>query len=361
LSQGQAIVQYDAVVVGGGPAGCAAAIGLVRAGASVLLLERSQSPADKPGEVIDASIRSSLAALGVEGCLVELGSLTLAGRLVEWGDVSGADVADLLNPLGPGSLVRRSDFERGLLGAARTLGVTVVTGTHSVVAAPVGTAWQIGYGNGGAQNCAATPLIVEATGRGPGVVGSGRRRRLDNLVALMAYVPAQPNVHDQRLIVEAAEDGWWYGALLPNRQVVVALMTDARSLPRGVSARRAWWTARLCATRHIRGLVPAEENRFVLRGFPADSSIRETLSGPGWVALGEAAAAYDPLTGCGVALAVTKGAALVRLVANFDFSDAIAAYVAAERDTFAGYAAERALVYSQAAHRFTTQFWAGFG
>jgi flavin-dependent dehydrogenase len=353
-------VQYDAVVVGGGPAGCAAAIGLVRAGASVLLLERSRSPADKPGEVIDASIRSSFATLGVEDGLVELGSLTLAGRLVEWGDVGGADVADLLNPLGPGSLVRRSDFERRLLGAARSSGVTVVTGSHSVLAAPVRSTWQIGYMNGGAQNCAATPFLVEATGRGPGVVGSGRRRRLDTLVALMAYVPAQPNVRDQRLIVEAAEDGWWYGALLPDRRVVAALMTDARSLPRGVSARRVWWAARLRATRHIRELVPAEENSFFLRGFPADSSIRQTLSGPGWVAIGEAAAAYDPLTGWGVALAVTKGAALARLVANFDFLHAIAAYVAAERDTFADYAAKRSHIYRQAAQRFTTQFWTDF-
>jgi flavin-dependent dehydrogenase len=354
-------VRHDAVIVGGGPAGCAAAIGLVRAGARVLLLERSQSPANKPGEAIDASIRPSLAALGLDGGLTEFGSLTLAGRLVDWGDAGHADVADVLNPLGHGCIVRRPDFERWLLGAVRSSGVTVIAGTRNVVATREGTAWHIGYQSDEARNCVKTPLLIEATGRGPGVLGSGRRQRLDHLVALVTYVPAQPDIRDQRLVVEAAEDGWWYGALLPGRQVVVALMTDARFLPRGSSARRVWWSVRLRATRHISGLVPAGENRFALRGFPADSSIRETLSGSGWVALGDAAAAYDPLTGRGIAMAVTKGAALARLVANDDHSNAIAEYVAAERDTFASYAAERTHIYSQAAHRFTTPFWTRFG
>ena len=122
----------------------------------------------------------------------------------------------------------------------------------------------------------------------------------------------------------------------------------------------AWWRARVRATKWVSRLIQAGQHLHTPRGFSADSSIRQTLSGPGWVALGEAAAAYDPLTGRGVALALTKGAALARLIASEDISAAIATYVAAEREMFAGYATERAHIYSQAAHRFTTPFWASF-
>ena len=137
--------RYHAIIVGGGPAGCAAAIGLVRAGARVLLLERSVRPADKPGEIIDASIRSSCRALGLDDHLFEANSLVLAGRLIDWRGEGEADMAGMLNPLGDGCIVRRSDFERQLLAAARSSGVAVVTGTHGAEARREGAAWHVGY------------------------------------------------------------------------------------------------------------------------------------------------------------------------------------------------------------------------
>src|SRR6476659_9443905 len=40
--------RFDAIVVGGGPAGSATAIGLADAGASVLLIDKERFPRDKP-------------------------------------------------------------------------------------------------------------------------------------------------------------------------------------------------------------------------------------------------------------------------------------------------------------------------
>ena len=59
-----------------------------------------------------------------------------------------------------------------------------------------------------------------------------------------------------------------------------------------------------------------------------DSCIRRCLSGAGWVAVGDAAAAYDPLQGNGVCRGLSKGLAIGRLVSgNSDVEVALQIYV----------------------------------
>src|SRR5262245_61577609 len=57
---------YDVIVVGGGPAGCSAAITLSQRGARVLVLEEKRMPRDKLcGEFVTSECLPSLARLGV--------------------------------------------------------------------------------------------------------------------------------------------------------------------------------------------------------------------------------------------------------------------------------------------------------
>jgi geranylgeranyl reductase family protein len=62
----------DLLVVGGGPAGAAAALGLRRAGASVLVLESRRMPRDKPcGDLLGTQALALLADLGLDGELLQ--------------------------------------------------------------------------------------------------------------------------------------------------------------------------------------------------------------------------------------------------------------------------------------------------
>jgi flavin-dependent dehydrogenase len=353
-------VLYDAAIIGGGPAGCAAAIGLAKSGARVLLLERAQALENRPGEILAPVTRMLFGALGLESRLAGLRSHVLAGRLTCWDNARGIEVAGILDPRGGSIVVRRTEFDRWLIDAAQAAGVSVACGVSRLKAERVGTHWHIYYYLENGARSSLVPLVVEACGRGSGILGHGQRRRLDRLIALVAYMPTPAGVRDRRLFVEATKMGWWYGAVLPDCQVVTGFLTEAELVPRGSIARQTWWSANLNATSYIKGLTEIQKEKTVIRGFPAESSIRDRLSGNGWVAIGDAAAAYDPLSGQGIAIALSKGTALARLVTSRTQSSALAEYTEAERDTFARYESEWKSMYSLAAKRFTSPFWAPF-
>ncbi|GII81780.1 hypothetical protein Sru01_67620 [Sphaerisporangium rufum] len=113
---------WDVVVVGGGPAGSAAALGARRArpGARVLLLDREDFPRDKAcGDGIAAHGAEELALLGVPGLIDDYRP---AGRL-EVISPGGARV--LASVARPNRVVPRMVFDARLVAAAREQGVEV--------------------------------------------------------------------------------------------------------------------------------------------------------------------------------------------------------------------------------------------
>ena len=73
-------------IVGAGPAGCAAAITLVRRGLEAVLLEREVFPRHRPGESLHPGIEPLLRQLGVWDRVKAAGYLRHTGIWVEWGE-----------------------------------------------------------------------------------------------------------------------------------------------------------------------------------------------------------------------------------------------------------------------------------
>jgi flavin-dependent dehydrogenase len=144
----------EALVIGGGPAGAAAAILLARAGRGVILLERETGPHDKVcGEFISHEAAAYLNRLGID-----LGALGAAPiRSARLADRRGQ--VQIALPFPAFSLSRRR-LDEALLGLARDAGVELRRGVRARRLAPGSDGWSADLGDAGSVQADAVFLAV---------------------------------------------------------------------------------------------------------------------------------------------------------------------------------------------------------
>src|SRR5437588_557329 len=130
------MLTVDVAVVGGGPAGGAAAITLARAGRDVVLIDRARFPRDKCcGDGLTTGALRRLDALGLDPSAV---AAWLSVQEV-WVRSPSGRVAAFPLPRGQGTyaaIARRTDLDAAFLDVARAAGVKVHDG-HALTDARV--------------------------------------------------------------------------------------------------------------------------------------------------------------------------------------------------------------------------------
>ncbi len=108
-------------------------------------------------------------------------------------------------------------------------------------------------------------------------------------------------------MLEAGEQGWWYAADLSGGEQVVALACERETVRKLGLRDPTAWAAQVAGTDHVSSRVRGSALRAPLLVRPALSLLVGPVTGSGWLAVGDAAAAFDPLCSHGITKALTDG------------------------------------------------------
>jgi flavin-dependent dehydrogenase len=353
-------VTWDVAIVGGGPAGAACAIALRQTfpALRVGVVESSDYTQLRAGEVLPPLARGLLAHLDVlEQMSGEQGMLA-CGLASAWGSEDLQERDYFYGTAGEGWYLDRCRFDAMLARKAEALGATVLLRSSLQEAERDGYRWRLRLSSG---ERVVTRWVVDTTGR---KALFARRQGAtqcvqDRLTGFLRVVRC-PHASSAQMVIEAVPQGWWYTAPLPDGRCIAALMTDAdigRSM--GLVADGAWMEA-LKSTKHVQRVLGADvqcEERMVRSAV----TVRlDAVYGEGWIAAGDSAAAYDPLSGCGIVHALRSG-----IVAAFATGDALChgdrsglkRYAAMVRAQVAGFEQARCEQYAREERWKDRPFW----
>lgn len=311
---------WDVAIIGAGPAGAATAITLARFGWRVLLVDRQTSIRFKLGESLPP-----VAVGWVEHFLGNLddsnqafrGFFRTAGNVSMW-LTDQSDVTDFFfTPAGSGLCVDRLAFDRALRSKAVAAGATLLEGmrfescTHIAANTP---GWQLTLISGARSHHHHARYLVDCSGRRAVVVKALGQEPIaeDRLFAYAQWFSSRSHDDDCHTRIEAGPHGWWYSNRLPSASYketrrLVVFHTD-RDLAWAKMAAKPHGFARLLQdSSHIAALLAEQGYRpgSAVRGAPAGGQRLWDFAGDGWTAVGDAAQAYDPLSGQGIAKALS--------------------------------------------------------
>jgi flavin-dependent dehydrogenase len=345
---------FDVLVAGAGPAGSAAALALSRRGLSVALLEQDRYETRRVGETLPPMIRHQLTALGIWERFLECGPLESYGIRTAWETSIPRHQDFVQNPYGCGWHVDRARFDAMLASAAAQAGAVLFQPARAGFCSKGADGqWVLEVAQGGATFSLSGRMLVDATGR-KAILASRLGGRADVADRLIGAVSFCENFElAQWTLIEAVEDGWWYSVPLPGAGMVFAYMTDSD----------LWMDRNWDELLHQ---VPLTFERAGRRPIPrpaqivsAASVVRTPVTGPGWMAIGDAAFSFDPLSGQGVFKSVETGTRCGSAIAKYFDGDlgALAEYETWVNETYCSYLSTRAQFYSSVVRWPESRFW----
>jgi flavin-dependent dehydrogenase len=360
--------RIDVAIIGAGPAGCAAAIALHRLQVESILLIEADLERRVFVESLPPDIRLPLAELGLFEDFEALGFNACHGSASSW-DTQALGYNDFLfNPHGHGWNVERRGFDAFLREQAVGRGVVLRLGmvSEQVVACNRTVRLRLRARDGVIQEVHAE-FVLDASGQASRLACAMGAERLpgDRFVCVSALTSVSPACAlGQRSMLEAVEYGWWYAARFDPTHALFLVAVDIDEMRARGLHRAPAWEAALRKTHHLGAFLPPTF------GAPLDLVVRQARSarmtqcaGPRWLAVGDAASMYDPLSSQGVHKALTEGLAGARRIHGL-LSGRNSEEVQAEHDSwmcqrFADYLRIRNHFYARQTRWAAEPFWRG--
>ena len=316
---------FDAVVIGAGVAGAAAAATLARAGVGVLLLERQAFPRAKVcGGCLHREGLATLDRLGLGGCVPA--DAPAVGEAVVWNGGRATRV-----PSRHGRVVERAAFDAALVGAAVAAGAAFRGGVTARVLPGEDARWRVDAGGE-----VRARVVIAADGLGGsslrGLDGFGLERAAGSRIGLGATGPAPAGDRDPlpagTVAMFVSAHGYLGLTRLPGGAVDLAAAADGSFVRSagGPGAAAVALAEAAGAPEDLIGLAAAASG---WKATPPLTCSRSRLAAPGLRVAGDSGGYLEPFTGEGMAWALddaeAAAASLLRVLDAGGETDAQAA------------------------------------
>lgn len=316
------VFKTDALIIGGGPAGASAALSLLTySNLSVCLVEQSTLDQVRVGEHVSASIFELLTYLKLEKSDFDAACFQPSyGNTSYWGSDHPVARETIFTSDYATYQLNRTTFDLTLLEKVMERGGLVLPRTKCLqMEQDENQLWNIvlKHAEEGEIQIQARYLI-DATGRKATIARQlgVATEKYDQLVGVGAFLKFDDQrTLEQQQVLETCEQGWWYHAVLPDETIATVFFSDADIVSKHRLSQLDAWNELLANTKQIKkytsGARSLTPNLWVRNAF---SQISNAADRPKFLAIGDAAVAFDPISSMGIGFAITSACHAATLV-----------------------------------------------
>ena len=357
---------YDVVVIGGGPCGLAVALSLVKNGLSAAIIEKGSYNQKPVGEHLPASALGVLQELGAPAALVDgKEHLHCAGVVSWWGNDDSPHIVNyFFHPFGHGVNLSRPKFDQDFADYARQIGVVIFENAKIQKSSPNTGSWQIDISHGKNKDCLEALFVVDASGKSASFsrMQGSRIVVFESQLAVIRYytectLPASNR--ENHVVIESCDIGWWYFAPLCGGDCVCMLVTDPDLIDLRKHTIDMSWHSKLEKTRAIAQSIHPFTATSDISVCSARTQRLDRFHGEGWLAIGDAAMAFDPLSSHGITKGLRHGWMAGRAVSKHIAGDTFAIHRFCHdlENIFCEYLSTRVAYYATKQRWADSLFW----
>lgn len=304
---------FDICILGGGPAGATAALMLKKRNPdlSILLVESSHYEHWRVGETLSPDAGRAFRELSIWDSFVSKEHLASYGTCAAWEHAAVIENEFIYHPEGKGWHLNRVAFDEWMADQAAEKGADLRKGTRYISHAHTEKLICLTLEDAQHKYQVEAGLVVDASGRLSAFCRNEKveRTTYDRLSGAIGFFAT--NAPAEKLstytLVESQEEGWWYSAYLSDGRFIIAFMTDADILKAKKLKDTNLFLNQLRHTLHTKNRVPKLEPIEPIRILSAASMLSQRVTGDRWIALGDAASTFDPLSSQGIYKAIRSG------------------------------------------------------